>query len=163
RGRRTGPPATACEPSTSLRVKRPIRPRPATGRRARTARSRIDGAARAGIQPRRESDRSRHALAKFGRAATVRAQGVLGDERRAATPTPSLQVPPAMTPWHRNEYMLKGVFLGLWVFVALQVAVDRDAVRVDLPWVLGWVAAGLAVGLVLGTALQLRRGLRPTQ
>src|SRR5437764_1970084 len=68
-----------------------------------------------------------------------------------------------MTPWHRNEYILKGVFLGLWVFVALQVAVDRDAVRVDLPWVLGWVAAGLAVGLVLGTALQLRRGLRPGQ
>ena len=68
-----------------------------------------------------------------------------------------------MTPWHRNEYILKGVFLGLWVFVALQVAVDRDAVRVDLPWVLGWVAAGLVLGLVLGTALQLRRGLRPTQ
>jgi tetratricopeptide (TPR) repeat protein len=68
-----------------------------------------------------------------------------------------------MTPWHRNEYILKGVFLGLWVFVALQVAVDRDAVRVDLPWVLAWVAAGLAVGLVLGTALQIRRGLRPTQ
>jgi tetratricopeptide (TPR) repeat protein len=68
-----------------------------------------------------------------------------------------------MTPWHRNEYILKGAFLGLWVFVALQVAVDRDAVRVDLPWVLGWVAAGLAVGLTLATVVQLRRGLRPSQ
>ena len=68
-----------------------------------------------------------------------------------------------MTPWHRNEYILKGAFLGLWVFVALQVAVDRDAVRVDLPWVLGWVAAGLAVGLTLATVVQIRRGLRPSQ
>jgi len=66
-----------------------------------------------------------------------------------------------MTAWHRNEYILKGVFLGLWTFVALQVAVDRDAVRSDLPWVLGWVAAGLFVGLVAGTVLQLRRGVRP--
>lgn len=68
-----------------------------------------------------------------------------------------------MTAWHRNEYILKGLFLGLWTFVALQVAVDRDAVRVDLPWVLGWMAAGLLVGLILGTALQLYRGLRPWQ
>jgi tetratricopeptide (TPR) repeat protein len=68
-----------------------------------------------------------------------------------------------MTPWHRNEYILKGAFLGLWVFVALQVAVDPNAVREDLPWVLGWVAAGLVLGLLLATAVQLRRGLRPAQ
>lgn len=66
-----------------------------------------------------------------------------------------------MTPWHRNEYILKGLFLGLWTFVALQVAVDRDAVRIDLPWVLGWVGTGLVVGLICGTILQLRRGVRP--
>jgi tetratricopeptide (TPR) repeat protein len=66
-----------------------------------------------------------------------------------------------MTPWHRNEYILKGLFLGLWTFVALQVAVDPAAVRVDLPWVLGWVAAGLLVGLICGTILQLRRGVKP--
>ncbi|MDB5312030.1 MAG: hypothetical protein JWO38_6232, partial [Gemmataceae bacterium] len=68
-----------------------------------------------------------------------------------------------MTSWHRNEYILKGVFLGLWTFVALQVAVDRDAVRIDLPWVLGWVGTGLLVGLTAGTVLQIRRGVRPWQ
>jgi tetratricopeptide (TPR) repeat protein len=68
-----------------------------------------------------------------------------------------------MSSWHRNEYILKGVFLGLWVFVALQVAVDPSAVRVDLPWVLGWMTAGLVLGLVGGTALQVRRGVRPWQ
>src|SRR6185437_3527599 len=66
-----------------------------------------------------------------------------------------------MTSWHRNEYILKGLFLGLWTFVALQVAVDPNAVQVDLPWVLGWVGAGLAIGLILGTLLQLRRGVMP--
>lgn len=66
-----------------------------------------------------------------------------------------------MTSWHRNEYILKGVFLGLWAFVALQVAVDKDAVRIDLPWVLGWVASGLLLGLIAGTVLQFKRGVRP--
>jgi len=66
-----------------------------------------------------------------------------------------------MTSWHRNEYILKGLFLGLWTYVALQVAVDPDAVRFDLPWVLGWVGAGLAIGLVLGTLLQMKRGVMP--
>lgn len=66
-----------------------------------------------------------------------------------------------MTSWHRNEYILKGLFLGLWAFVALQVAVDREAVRVDLPWILGWVGFGLLLGLIAGTVLQFRRGARP--
>ena len=68
-----------------------------------------------------------------------------------------------MSSWHRNEYILKGVFLGLWVYVALQVAVDPSAVRVDLPWVLGWTCAGLALGLIGGTVLQFKRGVRPWQ
>jgi len=68
-----------------------------------------------------------------------------------------------MSSWHRNEYILKGLFLGLWTFVALQVAVDPTAVRTDLPWVLGWVAAGLALGLILGTLLQMKRGVMPWQ
>ncbi|MFO0796170.1 MAG: tetratricopeptide repeat protein [Gemmataceae bacterium] len=68
-----------------------------------------------------------------------------------------------MTAWHRNEYILKGVFLGLWAFAALQVAVDPSAVRVDLWWVLGWMTAGLVLGLIGGTALQLKRGVRPWQ
>jgi tetratricopeptide (TPR) repeat protein len=66
-----------------------------------------------------------------------------------------------MTPWHRNEYILKGVFLGLWTFFALQVPADYSAAWIDIVWVLGWVCAGLAVGLVAGTCLQLSRGVRP--
>ena len=74
---------------------------------------------------------------------------------------PSTVVFPIMTAWHRNEYILKGVFLGLWAFVALQVAVDPTAIRIDLPWVLGWMGGGLLVGLVLGTLRQLARGAKP--
>jgi tetratricopeptide (TPR) repeat protein len=66
-----------------------------------------------------------------------------------------------MTPWHRNEYILKGVFLGLWVFFALQVPADSSAAWIDIEWVLGWVCSGLLLGLLLGTLLQLSRGLRP--
>ena len=66
-----------------------------------------------------------------------------------------------MTPWHRNEYILKGVFLGLWVFFALQVPNDRSAAWVDILWVVGWVTAGLLAGLAVGTARQLSRGVMP--
>lgn len=77
-----------------------------------------------------------------------------------------------MTSWHRNEYILKGIFLGLWTFVALQVAVPAEgataedigrAARTRIAWTLGWVLAGLAVGLIAGTILQIRRGVRPWQ
>jgi tetratricopeptide (TPR) repeat protein len=68
-----------------------------------------------------------------------------------------------MTAWHRNEYILKGVFLGLWTFVALRVSADRSAARIDIAWVLGWVGAGLLLAVLLATLVQLRRGLRPTQ
>ena len=68
-----------------------------------------------------------------------------------------------MTSWHRNEYILKGVFLGLWTFVAIQVSGNTADARIDIGWVLGWLGAGLLLGVVLGTALQLKRGLRPTQ
>lgn len=66
-----------------------------------------------------------------------------------------------MTPWHRNEYILKGLFLGLWVFFALQVPNEEIRAYVDIAWVLGWVCGGLALGLILGTGLQVWRGLRP--
>src|SRR5213595_476456 len=66
-----------------------------------------------------------------------------------------------MTPWHRNEYMLKGLFWGLWVFFALQVPANpADAWR-DIAWVVGWTCLGLVVGLVAGTARLASRGLKP--
>jgi len=66
-----------------------------------------------------------------------------------------------MTTWHRNEYILKGVFLGLWVFFALQVPGNPSDAWIDIAWVVGWVCAGLGVGLIAGTVLQVSRGLRP--
>ncbi len=68
---------------------------------------------------------------------------------------------PLMTPWHRNEYILKGLFLGLWVFFALQVpATPADAWK-NTFWVLGWVGTGLSIGLLLGTGRLVRRGVKP--
>ncbi|VTR93169.1 peptidase m48 ste24p : : TPR_1: TPR_1 [Gemmata massiliana] len=66
-----------------------------------------------------------------------------------------------MTPWHRNEYILKGLFFGLWAFFALQVPPSRDDAWKDIFWVLGWVCTGLAVGLILGVGRLVRRGVKP--
>ncbi|HEY1189496.1 MAG TPA: tetratricopeptide repeat protein [Gemmata sp.] len=66
-----------------------------------------------------------------------------------------------MTPWHRNEYVLKGLFFGLWIFFALQVPRDRTEAWKDIGWVLGWVGTGLAVGLLLGVGRLMRRGVKP--
>jgi tetratricopeptide (TPR) repeat protein len=66
-----------------------------------------------------------------------------------------------MTPWHRNEYILKGLFLGLWAFFALQVPTNSADAWIDILWVVGWTCLGLFVGLWLGTARLLARGVRP--
>ena len=66
-----------------------------------------------------------------------------------------------MTPWHRNEYILKGLFFGLWAFFALQVPPTSQDAWKDIFWVLGWVGTGLAVGLVLGVGRLVRRGVKP--
>jgi tetratricopeptide (TPR) repeat protein len=66
-----------------------------------------------------------------------------------------------MTPWHRNEYILKGLFLGLWAFFALQVPTGHAAAWKDIVWVVGWTATGLAVGLLIGTVKLIGRGLSP--
>ena len=66
-----------------------------------------------------------------------------------------------MTPWHRNEYMLKGLFLGLWVFFALQVPANSADAWKDILWVLGWVGAGLLIGVTVGTAKLMSRGMKP--
>lgn len=66
-----------------------------------------------------------------------------------------------MTAWHRNEYILKGLFLGLWVFFALQVPANTADAWIDILWVVGWTCLGLSVGLALGTARLVSRGVRP--
>lgn len=66
-----------------------------------------------------------------------------------------------MTPWHRNEYMLKGLFLGLWVFFALQVPANSADAWKDILWVLGWVGTGLLIGTTVGTAKLMSRGMKP--
>ena len=66
-----------------------------------------------------------------------------------------------MTAWHRNEYILKGLFLGLWIFFALQVPADSAAAWRDIAWVVGWTCAGLAVGLAFGVSRLMSRGLKP--
>lgn len=66
-----------------------------------------------------------------------------------------------MTPWHRNEYILKGLFLGLWVFFALQVPDKPADAWKDIFWVLGWVGTGLAIGLALGIGRLMSRGVKP--
>jgi tetratricopeptide (TPR) repeat protein len=68
-----------------------------------------------------------------------------------------------MTAWHWYEYILKGLFLGLWVFFALQVPVGHAAAWIDIAWTVGWVLGGLAVAFLAGAALQMSRGLRPWQ
>lgn len=56
----------------------------------------------------------------------------------------------------QREYLLKGVFLGVWAYFALsQPTGDRLAQAVGL------IAAGLAVGLVLGAARLTAVGYRP--
>ncbi len=55
-----------------------------------------------------------------------------------------------------REYLAKGVFLGLWSYLALLQPDGGTFARV-----LAWGLGGLALGLVAGVALQLRRGFRP--
>ena len=55
-----------------------------------------------------------------------------------------------------REYLAKGVFLGLWAYLAL-VQPDRPA----FARVVGYGVAGLLVALAAGAAVQLRRGYRP--
>lgn len=64
-----------------------------------------------------------------------------------------------MTPILR-EYILKGLFLGLWAYLALV----QDPAAPDWPRfgrVLIWMTAGLIVGLIAGGVVQIRRGYRP--
>ncbi len=68
-----------------------------------------------------------------------------------------------MLPTPFVEASFKGVFLGLWVFFALQVPSTRPDAWIDILWVVGWVCVGLVLGLIGGAILQMSRGLRPWQ
>ncbi len=61
-----------------------------------------------------------------------------------------------------REYLLKGLFLGLWLYAAVHAAVDSGG-RPDrgLLWIVAGVLCGLSVSLSLATVIQIRRGLRP--
>ncbi len=56
----------------------------------------------------------------------------------------------------RVEYISKGLFLGLWAYLALVEPSAEGFARV-----VGWTAAGLGLGLILGVGQQLVRGYRP--
>jgi tetratricopeptide (TPR) repeat protein len=66
-----------------------------------------------------------------------------------------------MIPWQRNEYILKGLFWGLWVFFALQVPANSSDAWKDIFWVLGWTCSGLVIGLTVGTVKLIGRGVKP--
>ena len=55
------------------------------------------------------------------------------------------------------EYVLKGLFLGLWAYLALLLPDSAAFARV-----IAWTAGGLGVGLVAGMVLQVLRGYKPT-
>jgi len=56
----------------------------------------------------------------------------------------------------QREYILKGVFLGLWAYLALLLP-DWNA----FGRVVAWTGGGLALGLIAGAVLQVMRGYRP--
>jgi tetratricopeptide (TPR) repeat protein len=64
-----------------------------------------------------------------------------------------------------HEYLLKGLYLGLWTFLALQVPLpDHPAPPwTRLLWVLGWIVAASALAFLLAATWQIFRGLRPTR
>ncbi len=58
--------------------------------------------------------------------------------------------------WPLSEYVLKGIFLGLLLFAALNAPDPLAAGRVGL-----WLLGGLAVGLAVAAVQKLREGFRP--
>ncbi|MDW8243824.1 MAG: tetratricopeptide repeat protein [Thermogemmata sp.] len=67
-----------------------------------------------------------------------------------------------MTPWVINEYLLKGLYLGLWTFLALQVPTEATAHPwINIVWVVGWIGIGLLLAFALAALWQMIQGLRP--
>jgi tetratricopeptide (TPR) repeat protein len=63
--------------------------------------------------------------------------------------------------WLQTEYLLKGVYLGLVLFAALQLAADVTPAWQSLALVNGCTLAGLAVALALAAMVKSRQGYRP--
>jgi tetratricopeptide (TPR) repeat protein len=60
-----------------------------------------------------------------------------------------------------REYLLKGVFLGLWSYLALILPpAEPDWSRFAA--IVGFALGGLAIGLILGAVWQIRRGFKPS-
>ena len=55
-----------------------------------------------------------------------------------------------------REYLLKGIFLGLWAYLAV-LGPGWD----EFGRAVAWAGGGLALGLLAGAATHVRRGLRP--
>ncbi|HET6572857.1 MAG TPA: tetratricopeptide repeat protein [Fimbriiglobus sp.] len=56
----------------------------------------------------------------------------------------------------QREYILKGIFLGLWAYLALLLPGWDSFGRV-----VAWTAGGLVLGLIAGAVLQFMRGYKP--
>src|SRR5688572_5677656 len=56
----------------------------------------------------------------------------------------------------QREYILKGVFLGLWAYLALLLPGWDSFGRV-----VAWTGGGLVLGLIAGAVLQVMRGYKP--
>src|SRR5581483_5857388 len=79
--------------------------------------------------------------------------------RRRDTLNPGIPFPLAWRPpmrWPLSEYVLKGLFLGLLLFAALNAPDPSAVAGVGL-----WLAGGLAAGLAVAAVLKLRQGFRP--
>jgi tetratricopeptide (TPR) repeat protein len=64
--------------------------------------------------------------------------------------------------WLQTEYVLKGIYLGLVLFAAIQAATTPEPIAVPelLLRIDGPIAAGLGIALLVGTTLKLREGYR---
>jgi len=66
-----------------------------------------------------------------------------------------------MTRWEIYEYLLKGLYLGLWVFLALQVPQDEANLWVKIAWTTSWLIVSFVIVFLLASIWQIIRGIRP--
>ncbi|MFO0937794.1 MAG: hypothetical protein U0798_14920 [Gemmataceae bacterium] len=59
------------------------------------------------------------------------------------------------------EFILKGVFLGLWTALALRQPPDSPNMT-ELMGILAWTVGGLGVGFIIAAVTQVMRGLKPS-